>query len=338
MMKICGIFLAICVQLFASKGIVVSLNDRYAKECFPSLIHLRKVLRCTLPIEIWHSGDELSLEMQKQLLAIEEITFRDIAQETNTNPLHYRGWQIKPKMMELSAFDEVLLMDGDLYFFENPEILFSHPKYLETGAFFFRDRTFCTYPFVFGEVDDDRFLEESYQRRKGFIQSKVACPSRCIPEDLHHFWRDETLSEKRPLLSELQESGCVVIDKARHKEGLTQTIILNENHQETYRYVYGDKETFWIGFEMAGEPYYMNEEVPLGLYVMKKRSDKKAKRYVHIMQFLDGKLFFQQKNPIRIEGYAYFIDEYSSLKRPLTGEELGKIKLAHATKTLFYGK
>jgi hypothetical protein len=34
---------------------------------------------------------------------------------------------------------------------------------------------------------------------------------------------------------------------------------LNENHQKTYQYVWGDKETFWLGCVMANKAYYFND-------------------------------------------------------------------------------
>ena len=34
---------------------------------------------------------------------------------------------------------------------------------------------------------------------------------------------------------------------------------LNYDHKNTYKYIFGDKETFWLGILMANETYYFNE-------------------------------------------------------------------------------
>ena len=42
----------------------------------------------------------------------------------------------------------------------------------------------------------------------------------------------------------------VYINKARHKDVVETIFELNSNWQETYNYIYGDKETFWLAFVM----------------------------------------------------------------------------------------
>jgi len=55
-----------------------------------------------------------------------------------------------------------------------------------------------------------------------------------------------------------QEAGVVYFNKSMHPDILETIYELNKNHKETYKYVYGDKETFWLAFCMNNKPFYMN--------------------------------------------------------------------------------
>ena len=54
------------------------------------------------------------------------------------------------------------------------------------------------------------------------------------------------------------DSGQLLIDKHRHLHGIQIIDELNRNSQLTYRFTYGDKDTFTMGFEMAGESYHLH--------------------------------------------------------------------------------
>lgn len=296
-----------CGELFAERGIVVALNDRFAQEFFlVSLSSLREERGCQLPIEIWHSGDELSRKMKRALKKFSGVSFRDIAKVLRVPKKRYRGWQIKPWIIQLSRFDEVILMDADLFFFENPEVLFSHPGYQKTGAFFFADLSH-KFP-SFGEV----FTLEKYLDRRKFIRSLVSAPSACVLEDMATIWSEEVPTMQNPFVGDLQESGCVVMDKRRHQKSLAAIIQLNEDRKETYRHVHGDKETFWLGCEMTKTPYYMNPQRPCSL--------ESGTQKVYVVQFLEGRLFYQQKFPIPLEKKAFFVNG-EGLRRPLSEKE-----------------
>ena len=56
----------------------------------------------------------------------------------------------------------------------------------------------------------------------------------------------------------LQESGVVYMNKKMHKRSIECIYDLNNNHKDTYQYVWGDKETFWIGCLMANNKFTFN--------------------------------------------------------------------------------
>lgn len=54
------------------------------------------------------------------------------------------------------------------------------------------------------------------------------------------------------------DSGVVAIDGSKHPEAIRHLYQLNDNHPDTYKYVWGNKETFWIFVLMAKEPFTVN--------------------------------------------------------------------------------
>lgn len=310
------LFILIGMRPIVHRGIVVAASDRYMQYLLPSIAHLRENLHCALPIEVWHSGDELSCSSMNALEKF-HVKFRDIAKILYADPAKYRGFQIKPWIIYLSSFDEVILMDADAFFYEDPSVLFTHHGYKKTGAFFFRDRGHWVYP------KNDSYQCCNYEKRRSFIRSLIPSPSHYLPSDWNLFWTDKLPSEESPFLNHYIESGCIALRKRDHIAALRNIIQLNENAKNTYQYVYGDKETFWIGFEMAKEPYYVNQRRACEL----RGPDHSF--LIYMVHFLDnGRLFYSQKRPIQPEVNTYFWDEYPNhdlFEKPTTEEERSKI-------------
>jgi hypothetical protein len=286
-------FLMTITFLFAERGIVVSMNDAYAERYFiGSLHHLREELKCTLPIEIWHDGDELSERVIEKLTQFSSVTVCDFQKVFQGFYGSLRGWHSKPFMLKCTRFDEVCLMDADLYFFDDPEQMFSNEGYLKTGAYFFRDRLYC-FP-----QQHELFSIEKFLKRREMFQSFVIEPSAYVPIAFLHLWDSEIPTIKNPVLGEFQESGCLFINRKRHENGIFMIIDLTVNREYVYDCVMGDKETFWLGFEMAQEPYTFNDFIPCII-----QSGSEHNSMIH---FVDGKLFYQQKEPVKISTDAFF--------------------------------
>ena len=94
------------------------------------------------------------------------------------------GWAAKPYAMLLSSFREVIFIDADSFFLQNPEIMFEEPSYKETGALFFRDRL---------------ILPES---KKRFLQQLLPKPIPKLAKQ-SRFWTGESGHQ--------QESGVLVV-------------------------------------------------------------------------------------------------------------------------------
>ncbi|KAL2847532.1 mannosyltransferase putative-domain-containing protein [Aspergillus pseudoustus] len=222
----------------AGKGIVFTAGDKQAPFLLTSIPTLRE-LGCHLPIEVMYLGDhDLSQSVREQLEALPGVTTRDLAQMVNDQGWKLAGWAGKPFAILFSSFREVIFIDADSLFFQNPELLFVDEDYLETGALFFKDRI---------------ILPES---KRKFLQEVLPRPlSRQVLES--RFWTGDS--------GHMQESGVVVVDKWRHFIPLLLVTRMNGPDRDgnkaekivgVYELVYGDKETFWLGWELAGDLDY----------------------------------------------------------------------------------
>lgn len=295
-------------SLFAQQGIIVACNDQYAQYLVPSLAYLRESLNCTLPIEVWHAGDELSDKTKQRLSKFQPISFHDIEEALGSFDTNYRGFQIKPYMLRVTQFDEVLLMDADVYFHKDPSCLFDTTEYKTTGAYFFRDLRSWRY------VRTSSL--ENYIKRRAFFRSLISSPSTHVPPEWSHYWTtNQYPSAQNPFLEAHQESGCVAIDRKRHLLGIETIIELNRNRAVTYTFVHGDKETFWLGLEMSQEPFSINPTYPMSLST--------GKMHIKVVHHFNNELFFHQKSPIQANNNSIFRDE--NLKRRLTPHEINQM-------------
>jgi hypothetical protein len=180
------------------------------------LVHLlRRTLKCSAPIEIWHYGEgELSLRMRALLFELGAATIDAAPMAARAGVTIRDGWQLKPFVLAACRFAEVLLLDADLVPIVDPCVAFDWPRYREAGAVFWPD-----------------ILD---LKAENPIWAAVGLPA------------EQTVS---------LESGQVLIDKRRHMPAVLATLALNEAADTTYRYVYGDKDTFLLGWRLVGAPF-----------------------------------------------------------------------------------
>ncbi|ORX44686.1 hypothetical protein BCR36DRAFT_334292, partial [Piromyces finnis] len=224
------------MKSFNGRGIVISTGNKHFRYAKSTIDILRNIHNCTLPIEIIYNGDnDLSKENQKQLQNFKNIFLTDFSNYFDNDIINISGWAIKPFAILASRFEEIILLDADVLYLRNPEELFEEKGYIKTGTFFFRDRT----------------LFPGSNPASVWLKEWMINP---LPETRNsRFWNEKTYHE--------MESSTVVIHKTKTILGLLNTCILNEQKyrdEVVYKLVYGDKETFWIGFDMARQSYYMN--------------------------------------------------------------------------------
>ncbi|KAJ6436674.1 hypothetical protein O9K51_10793 [Purpureocillium lavendulum] len=184
-------------------------------------------------------GDsDLGEVTRRALDAFDGVTTRDMAPMIDDKDWKVSGWAAKPFAILFSTFREVIFIDADALFFRDPETLFDDPGYKTTGALFFRDRL---------------FMPES---KKSWLQQVLPKPV------------SKQVKRSRPWTGDsghMQESGVIVVDKVRHFVALLMVTRMNGPDRDgnkdkgrvgIYDMVYGDKETFWLGWELVGDVAY----------------------------------------------------------------------------------
>ncbi|KAG0091349.1 hypothetical protein BGZ93_004546 [Podila epicladia] len=221
-------------ETYNGKGIVFCAGNPQFEFVITSIQAIRNRLKSTLPIQIFYMGeDDLSRERQEYLRTMaSDIELFDVTQILDNEYMQLGGWAIKPFAMLASSFEEVMFVDADAYFLQDPATLFTDPGYLATGALFFYDRTL--FP---GWAEGSDWLKTILP-----IMSSFPRTSRWF----------------RLISAHEQESGVVLINKRTRFLGLLATAKMNSKWERdlvSYRIFHGDKETFWTGFEMVQEPY-----------------------------------------------------------------------------------
>ncbi|GAA5922905.1 uncharacterized protein JCM15063_003461 [Sporobolomyces koalae] len=228
------------------RGIVIPCgNDQfvYAVHLVATLKHVH---RTKLPIHIVYAGgDDLFPEKRAALRSIhpdvETVDMLNFFDEDLVG-IHGGGWAVKAFAALASPFQEVIIADADAIFMQDPANMYHDPGYESTGTLFFRDREI--FP------GEGQVHEWWHSVMKGRQPSEQMAKSR--------WWSEQASREE-------MESGVIVFDKRRREValGLVFAGYLNTKgvrEPVTYANTYGDKESFWMAFELAGIPYHMDQE------------------------------------------------------------------------------
>lgn len=230
-----------------SVGIVIPAGDNNVRFASHLISSLRHVLDSKLPIQIVYAGDsDLSVSNRNFLAELVASTghplqFLDILTVFDDSTLKLRegGWAIKPFAVLGSSFEKVILLDSDAVFLQKPEALLDHPGFQRSGALLFRDRLLWQHAFG----DRHKWWHDQIRRPSGELNTSLV-------------WTQEYAEEG--------DSGVVVVDKSRTDVFMGLLHICWQNSYEvreevTYKITYGDKETWWMGFELAGSSYEMEK-------------------------------------------------------------------------------
>lgn len=207
----------------AGRGIVTCGSVRFA----PLLWLLVRSLRyhgCALPIELWHLGGEVN-DALRRLLEPQGVSFREVADPLCPPTPHPRAAHaLKPHAIAHSAFREVLFLDADNCAFRDPTFLFETTEFRRHRAIFWPDWGPMTQHLGGPELRRDFGLRDGPQVEF--------------------------------------ESGQIVLDKVDRWRALALTLHLNEHSDYYYRFLFGDKETFRLAFDLLGSDYFLVPLVP----------------------------------------------------------------------------
>jgi hypothetical protein len=210
---------------YRGRGIVLCAGGlSHLSNAYVCLRFLRE--RTSLPIELFHAG---APEMPAKVRTLLEQDFaplavRDIGDAADPIfPVRsFHGFHIKPFAILRSGFEEVFYVDADNMPLQGLEPLFASAEYRRTGALFWPD------------LEDMKTTSPELFRAFGVTPDSVAA-------------RFEL------------ESGQMVLDKRRCWKALLTVCLANSDAEGFRDFCYGlalgDKDTFRLGFEFAGQPY-----------------------------------------------------------------------------------
>ena len=229
-----------------SKGIVIATGQKRFRFACHLIKNLREVLGSTLPIQIAYAGDhDLPDTYRTYLTSLgPDITTFDVTSifDDDTLKLADGGWAIKPFALLGSTLEQAILLDADAVFLQKPEnILNDHPGYRSTGTLLFHDRL---------------LWQGAFKERHEWWEKELA-----------HTELSSTIKHSKVYIDKYAEegdSGVVVVDKSRLDVFVGLLHICWQNTHTvreafTYKQGYGDKESWWFGFELAASPYTMEE-------------------------------------------------------------------------------
>lgn len=223
------------------KGLIIPVGKDQFQYALHLIVTLKRVHRTKLPIVVVYAGnDDLPNEYRTALKSLDpSVSTEDVLNffDEEIVGLLGGGWAIKIFALLATRFSECLIVDADAVFLQDPMAVFEDPNYLETGTLFFRDREI---------FPGDGNVHEWWA---GVMKGRE--PSQEMQKS--PFWTDRASREE-------MESGVVVFDKTRSDVviGLIFVAYLNTRAVRdavTYQYTYGDKESFWMGFELVKVPY-----------------------------------------------------------------------------------
>jgi len=234
-----------------------------------------------------------------------------------------RSWFCKTAALVTSTYRHTMLIDTDLIWFQNPDLLFTAPGYKKTGALFFRDR-FIGQP---TDVEGAGWALQ-FQPTVDLINKQRATTTsnslgNVLSEDsdvaakqsynlayndgngVNMFWRFGYDPKLDGGLAHNQESSVVILDKQRNH----RTVAELRRLIPTFNLGYGDKEIYWIAAVIAGdshawEPFlqglygdcgeilHFNPYVTLPMAILVKSSDP-TRKFDPLPYFMNGQFLVE---------------------------------------------
>ncbi len=194
---------------FEGQGIVIAAGGPFVPSAYIGVRLLRK-LGTTLPIEIWHAGEDEIPGWARRAFEPWDVTLHDVMPFCPGRPQsELRGWPIKPAALMNSHLSEILFLDADCFPLQNPQFILDSPEYRQYGSMFWPDNKH--YKMIKeGTIWD--LTKLSYQGDVEF------------------------------------ETGIMAIDKVRCWRELCLAQWMNAHSSFWYNHVMGDKDTFYLAW------------------------------------------------------------------------------------------
>lgn len=209
-------------------GIVMVIDSGCVQNGSLLIASLRH-LGCHLPIMVYYLGPDSLTEHELRFLnSLHGVTLKD---------LYYSVTMVDKELITKDTakvwalidapFKNVCMVNPDLLFLRNPEYLFNDPRYIETGALFWKDKAI-----------------QRYWDKKVYSWVNKLIPYRR---------GDNRILDKKA--GNYQSDALLLLNKEKHQTTIEKLWLLNKNSELVYRYLPSSKECYWIAAELAKQDY-----------------------------------------------------------------------------------
>jgi hypothetical protein len=249
------------------KGIILCLHDGIVS-MGASLIRELRCLGNTDVIQVYHCfPDELSPASQELLTRHDDkVEIVDACSDLLDSDTVFRGnrvlattfgsYWLKPLALYHTRLKEVILLDADVILLRDPATLRNTSTgYNTTGTVFFHDRIHFMRKFLNAELETGQQMLQHMLRTFDYGRFNLtapASPSDFMPQSFAY--RQESGHE--------MDSSMVLINKQRAGRAMEILLYLILEVRFTLAFSWGDKEAFWLAYELAQQDYLFS---PFGL-------------------------------------------------------------------------
>ena len=272
-------------MLTSAKYIITQFRREWKSQLPISIAHCSEMTKSTMDELHRVHRDAVIQSFGSDVDALVSASFEivDICDGDRISPgqkKRLRGWFCKTMALVNAPFRQTMLVDTDVIWLKNPDLLFQAPSYAATGALFFRDRLIFEMESPepesgkktsamagngrTGKNDWLRFAEvrefiekqalslfgERINTSSPSFARKMMQGSAPHLGSSNFFW-GPALNSTAPRLRHVQESSVVVLH--RHKKPRTLQVL--RQLIPSFRLGYGDKELYWIAATIAGESF-----------------------------------------------------------------------------------
>lgn len=246
-----GCFLNDFKRRINGKGIVMTLGDSHIDDA-SRLIRVLRYFGNQYPIQVVYHNNLLPESRQHIVKAArnhfrgypsQDVWFVDAKRTIADQYIgKFNGFANKILALMFNLFEDVLFLDADLVILKDVDYFFSMKRYVQSGTFFYKDRT----TYEFRSQEDSMFF-------KKLLPSVDDSMVFNIPQTTNHTLGNEFFNST---FLHYMESGAVVLNRKKHFMLPFMMAILNFYNLVILR-VYGDKELFWLSCAFLGDENYM---------------------------------------------------------------------------------
>lgn len=228
-------------------GIVMCVGMKQLRFASHSIKALRDLHGSNIPVQIVYAGKrDLTVKALDHLTSLGvDITSQDLLEVFDSKNVDMVKYALKPFALLQSPFQHTILVDADIVWTSNPEVMLKEEGYIRTGTFFFHDRRITEKNWKF----DDRHQ---------WIQDLMSSPH------IRSQYLDDRSDFFKNISAEEQDSGVVIINK--DQAGVKAAVLficwlhMKGNKELLYGKTWGDKESYWIAFELLNVEYHFETQ------------------------------------------------------------------------------